>query len=282
MSENKSYLVCKDYSVSQKEFELKYNSEYEMLETFLQPKESDLHLYYEDENYISHTDSQKSLTDKIYQFVKRIALKNKLKLINSFDVDKKLILDIGCGTGDFLQTCNNNYWNVFGIEPNIKAKEIAIKKIDNSQIFSDIDELDKKKFDIITLWHVLEHIPNLNNYISKLKSLLKKDGTLIIAVPNFNSYDAIYYKNFWAGFDVPRHLWHFSKKSISKLFEKQKMKVQKIIPMKFDSFYVSLLSEKHKTGKNNFLKAFLIGLKSNLKAKKSKEYSSLIYVIKNQ
>jgi 2-polyprenyl-3-methyl-5-hydroxy-6-metoxy-1,4-benzoquinol methylase len=137
------------------------------------------------------------------------------------------------------------------------------------------------QFDVITLWHVLEHVPNLENYIATLKSKLKPNGILIVAVPNYKSYDAGYYKQFWAAYDVPRHLWHFSKKSIQGLFAKQEMHVVKILPMVFDSFYVSLLSEKYKNGKSNFLKAFYVGLLSNLKAAGTKEYSSLIYVIKN-
>ena len=128
---------------------------------------------------------------------------------------------------------------------------------------------------------MLEHVPNLEDYILKLKSLIKPNGILVVAVPNYKSYDAIYYKQFWAAFDVPRHLWHFSKKSIQLLFSDVKMNVVKIKPMLFDSFYVSLLSETYKTGKSNFIKAFYIGFLSNLKALATKEYSSLIYIIKN-
>ena len=131
------------------------------------------------------------------------------------------------------------------------------------------------------MWHVLEHVPNVENQIAQLKRLLKPHGTIFIAVPNFKSYDANYYGNFWAAYDVPRHLWHFSKTAIQKLFAKQNLKLIKILPMILDSFYVSLLSEKYKTGKMNFVKAFYIGLLSNIKAKQNLEYSSHIYVIKN-
>jgi predicted SAM-dependent methyltransferase len=132
------------------------------------------------------------------------------------------------------------------------------------------------------MWHVLEHVPNLEEYISELKRLIKSSGTIIIAVPNFKSYDAKYYGEFWAAFDVPRHLWHFSKTAIQKLFAKQNLKLVEVLPMKFDSFYVSLLSEKYKNGKMNFLKAFWIGLKSNQYGNRKKEYSSHIYVIKSE
>lgn len=281
---NQPYLTCEDYTVSNKKFDLMYNTEFRMLETFPQPKGDDLASYYKSSDYISHTDAKKSVIDKVYQIVKKVALNNKVKLINSFKTERKNLLDVGCGTGDFLVTCKNNGWNVVGVEPNKNAKELAESKISkqaSSSIFLDINELDSNKFDVITLWHVLEHVPNVEEYILKLKSLLKPNGVLVVAVPNYKSYDASYYKEYWAAFDVPRHLWHFSKTSIQKLFSKEQMQVVKILPMKFDSFYVSLLSEKYKTSKSNFLKAFYIGLKSNIKAASSKEYSSLIYIIKN-
>jgi predicted SAM-dependent methyltransferase len=146
---------------------------------------------------------------------------------------------------------------------------------------SHIDSNDVVLLDCITMWHVLEHVPNLSEYLVRLKSLLKKDGVLIVAVPNFKSYDASHYKNFWAAYDVPRHLSHFSKNAISRLFLKVNMKVKNKLPLFFDSFYVALLSEKYKNGKSNWIRAFFIGLTSNLKAMRSGEYSSLIYIIKN-
>ena len=285
MNNKKSvYLALKDYSVSGEKFELLVNSELEMLETFPKPSLDKLPSYYESEEYISHTDSRKGVTDKLYQFVKSHALKNKLKLINSFKTSNKNLLDIGCGTGDFLITCLTNGWNVVGVEPNKNARELTNSKLDKNNlatIFKDVNELTSQKFDVITMWHVLEHVPNLNEYILKLKQLLKPNGVLVVAVPNFKSFDAIYYKQFWAAFDVPRHLWHFSRKSISLLFKNYNLIVEKVLPMYFDSFYVSLLSEKYKTGKSNLVKAFIVGLRSNLKAISTKEYSSLIYIIKN-
>lgn len=274
------YLTCKDHTVSNKYFELIYNNELDMLETEPQPTTLELTSYYKSDAYISHTDSKRSITDKLYQIVKKYALYKKLQLINSFKTSGKKLLDVGCGTGDFLLTCKKKGWNVTGVEPNIKAKKIAVDKL-NAELFSNITLISSQKFDVITLWHVLEHVPNLTAHIENVKSLLKTNGVLIVAVPNFKSYDATFYKQFWAAFDVPRHLWHFSKQAIQGLFSKQRMEVVKILPMKFDSFYISLLSEKYKTGKTNYLNAFYIGLVSNIKALRTKEYSSLIYIIKN-
>ncbi len=271
------YLKVKDNSVSKEVFELKKNQEFEMLVTVPIPK--NLSTYYKSENYISHTDSKKGLFEKVYQLVRNYTLKKKVKLINSFNSEEKTILDIGAGTGDFLVSCKNASWQVLGIEPNADARKIAITK--NINLQENLLEVKNKKFDVITMWHVLEHVENLLEYIRQLKELLKENGTLIIAVPNYKSYDANYYKNFWAAYDVPRHLWHFSKASISKLFSLENIKVIKTVPMKFDAFYVSLLSEKYKTGKMNPIKAFWIGFQSNRKANRSGEYSSLIYVLKN-
>src|SRR5699024_4600730 len=137
-------------------------------------------------------------------------------------------------------------------------------------------------FDVISMWHVLEHVPDLEKQLNELDRLLKKNGVLFIAVPNFKSYDAEHYQEFWAAYDVPRHLWHFSKTSISKIFDEFGFEIVATHPLKFDSYYVSLLSEKHKTGKSNFVKAFWTGFRSNSKAKRTNQYSSMIYVLKRQ
>jgi len=276
------YLSVKDFSVSGESFDLITNVEFDFLETSPQPLIEKLPDYYKSEDYISHTDSKRNLFEKTYHSIKRIALKRKLKLINTYSSKGKSLLDFGCGTGDFLQIAKNNGWNVHGIEPNDDARKIANNKTGNSVFNSEnLLRLEPSSFDVITLWHVLEHIPNLNEHITIFKKLLKVNGTLIIAVPNFKSYDAKFYKNFWAAFDVPRHLWHFSKTSISKLVSKENMHVVKTYPMLFDAFYVSLLSEKYKTGKMNPIRAFLIGSLSNLKAITSKEHSSIVYCVKN-
>lgn len=276
----KHFLTVKDHSVSKEIFELYHDETLDMLITSPQPSLENLGRYYESEDYISHTDNKRSLFEKAYHFVKNIALKNKLNLINLEQSQKGRILDIGAGTGDFLLTAKNDGWETVGVEPSERAKNIAIQK--GISFVNEIDALENNSFDVITMWHVLEHVPNLELQIQELKRLLKPTGTLIVAVPNFKSYDAKYYNEFWAAYDVPIHFWHFSKKAIQSLFEKVDMKLEKVLPMKFDSFYVSLLSEKYKTGKMNYISAFFVGLKSNLKASSSKEYSSHIYVLKNK
>lgn len=271
------YITCKDYTVSNETYSLLYNEEFDLLVT--NPVPENLEKYYESEEYISHTDNKQSLFDRVYQFVRNCTLRKKLKLINSFNTENKTILDIGAGTGDFLATCKKNNWSVVGVEPSEKARKISEGK--NINLLTDISEINKQQFDVITMWHVLEHIPNLTEYIYQLKSLLKENGVLVIAVPNYKSYDAQHYKQFWAAYDVPRHLWHFSKTSIKKLFSEVNMEVVKTLPMKFDSYYVSLLSEKYKSGKMNPIKSFWVGLCSNWHGNRKKEYSSHIYILKN-
>ena len=269
----------RDYSVSKEIFELHHNPEYDLLITFPKPSLEKLPSYYESDDYISHTDGKRSLFERLYHIIKNIALKNKVKLINA-QSEKGKLLDIGAGTGDFLVVAKKDGWDTTGIEPSTKAKSIAINKGVN---FADnLSDLESHSFDIITMWHVLEHVPNLDEYISELKRLLKPTGTILIAVPNFKSFDANYYGRFWAAYDVPRHIWHFSKTAIQKLFAEKEMSLKEVLPMKFDSFYVSLLSEKYKTGRMNLIKAFFVGLKSNMSGKQTKEYSSHLYIIKSK
>lgn len=274
----KLYLKTKDFSVTKEAFELFHDEDLDMLIT--KPKPNNLEKYYESEVYISHTDSKKSLVDKVYQLVKKYSLKKKLKLINSFQVSDKRLLDIGAGTADFLLAAQKAGWKTWGIEPNALAQQNAVEK--GVSLLASLNDVAGQKFNVITLWHVLEHLPDLETDIEQICNLLEDDGTLIIAVPNFNSLDANYYKEHWAAFDVPRHLWHFSKTAIEKIFSKKQMRLIKTKPMLFDSFYVSLLSEKYKNGKQNYMKALYIGLKSNLKGKRTKEYSSHIYILKKK
>jgi 2-polyprenyl-3-methyl-5-hydroxy-6-metoxy-1,4-benzoquinol methylase len=278
--EDKSFITVKDFSVSGESFSLLLNEEYQILKTHPQPTLDKLGSYYEFEDYISHTDGKRTLFEKMYHFIKRKAIRDKVSLINSYQPVKGRILDIGAGTGDFLLECKNQNWDILGIEPNDKAKGIALGK--GIKFGDTIEKLESNSFDVITMWHVLEHVPDVEHQVAELKRLLKPSGTIIIAVPNFKSYDANHYKEFWAAYDVPRHLWHFSKTAIEKLFDKQNMNLEDIKPMWFDSFYVSLLSEKYKSGKMNFISGFFIGLISNVSGFFKKEFSSHIYVLKNK
>lgn len=278
-NQDKSYFTVRDHSVSKELFELYHDPELDLLYTFPKPEGEKLAAYYESEDYISHTDGKRSLFEKIYHFVKKIALRNKLNLVNSLQPQKGRLLDIGAGTGDFLAAAKTGGWNVSGIEPSAKAREIASAK---GVVFSaSTGDFPDGSFDAITMWHVLEHVPDPDKQLAELKRLLKPGGVILVAVPNFKSHDAKTYGQHWAAFDVPRHLWHFSRTAIAKLAARNGLWLEKTRPMPFDAFYVSLLSEKYRSGRMNPVKAFANGMISNAKAKKTGEFSSLIYVIRN-
>jgi 2-polyprenyl-3-methyl-5-hydroxy-6-metoxy-1,4-benzoquinol methylase len=218
----------------------------------------------------------------VYKLTRSFSLEWKKKKILRNTIEGS-ILDFGCGTGDFLNTMKNSGWTITGVEPSAEAR-LKAEILTSIKINDSLEELSTQTFDVITAWHVIEHVPDLPQTVQKLKNSLKKGGIIFIAVPNFQSPDAIKYKEHWAGFDVPRHLWHFSKKSMSTLFDSVGLKLVDTIPMKLDAYYVSMLSEKYKN-KNNMnlsclIKGFLSGLKSNFLARRKINYSSLIYVAK--
>lgn len=272
-------ITVKDHSVTGESFSLVFDAELELLRTSPQPSLSEIGRYYESQDYISHTDSARGWFEKIYQAVKKRALKNKLSILANYQTSPGKLLDFGCGTGDFLVEAKRAGWTCTGFEPNENARQRAISK--EIQLSESIETLPPASFDAITLWHVLEHVHDVNHHLEVFSKLLKPDGILVIAVPNFRSFDAVHYQNYWAAYDVPRHLWHFSRTAITKLAAKAGMYVVRQHPMWFDAYYVSLLSERYKTGKMNPLKAFWVGFRSNLKAVKSGEYSSVIYILKN-
>ncbi|MFD2517369.1 class I SAM-dependent methyltransferase [Salinimicrobium flavum] len=276
--EEKPFLICKDHTVSGRFFELKKDEDLDLLVTHPRPEIEKLPEYYKSENYISHTDSKKTFFDKIYHLIRSYMLRKKLSWIKKAKKEKGNLLDIGAGTGDFLKEAKEQDWKISGVEPNTGAREIAYKK--GVHLKADTSSFPSDHFDVITMWHVLEHVPDLDIQIAELDRLLKRDGLLVIAVPNYNSYDAILYKEFWAAYDVPRHLYHFSRHSIRKVFRKFSFKVCSEKGLPFDAFYVSLLSEKNRYGKSHPLKAFFNGLRSNLEARWTKEYSSIAYFIK--
>jgi 2-polyprenyl-3-methyl-5-hydroxy-6-metoxy-1,4-benzoquinol methylase len=266
---------CKDYTVSGKIFNLVECKNCNFRFTNPIPDENEIVKYYKSESYISHSDTKKGLMNTLYHQVRKITLKNKLQLINSIS-ERGQLLDIGCGTGYFLKSCKEDGWNVEGTEPDNDARRIA-EQITKSEISETVFTKNKNySYDLITMWHVLEHVHKLNESLEKIRGLLKEDGKLIIAVPNCKSYDAEIYKENWAAYDVPRHLYHFTENSMNKLLEKHKFRMLKKEPMKFDSFYVSMISEKYKGG--NIIKGIVNGLISNIKSGKEKNYSSVIYI----
>lgn len=276
------YTTIKDHSVSGKVFGI-----YKCLHCSLQftqhaPAQDSISKYYQSADYVSHTDTKEGLINKLYHLVRTFTLGNKRKMISRFTGRKTgKILDIGCGTGAFLNEMKQHGWQTEGLEPD----NTAIEKANSLYgIFAkspdELFKLDASSYNAVTMWHVLEHVHQLQEYIAQLKKIIKDDGVIFIAVPNYTSFDASHYKENWAAYDVPRHLYHFSPESMKVLIEKHGLNIKTIKPMWFDSFYVSMLSEKYKNGRNNYFKAFLIGLISNIKTVFNRnKCSSVVYVI---
>ncbi len=275
-------ITCNDYTVSQNPFNIVGCTQCSFRFTNPRPTNDNLPEFYKSINYISHSDTKKGFVSQVYHLVRKYTLNQKLKLLKA-NVAVGNLLDYGCGTGTFLKQANAKGWNSFGTEPDEGARELSNsnKKLafGNKQELNAFDPLIT--FNAITLWHVLEHVTDLPETLNFFKQKLNQNGALIIAVPNYNSYDAKHYKAHWAAYDLPRHLYHFEAKTISQLLAKYGFALHETYPMKFDSFYVSMLSEKYLSGRINYLKALLVGLRSNLKAKKATDYSSVIYVFKH-
>jgi 2-polyprenyl-3-methyl-5-hydroxy-6-metoxy-1,4-benzoquinol methylase len=250
------------------------------------PEEESIDKYYQSEDYISHQNKGNNFTNIIYKWVRNITIKNKIRWLNKYSENKGSLLDIGCGTGYFLQAAKNAGWQTQGIEPNNTAREIAKKQ--KIKVKKDLSNLKKeKKFSAISLYHVLEHIHQLRKTGKKIVDLLEDTGTIFIAVPNHRSFDAKKYGTYWAAYDVPRHLYHFNQETIAKFADEMGLKIISIEPMRFDSYYVSLLSEPYlnpdKGQMARWLKALVTGYKSNRWGKENdNNYSSLLFILKKK
>jgi SAM-dependent methyltransferase len=271
-----------DFTVSKAVFEIWHCNNCSLRFTQSVPSAIDIGAYYQSANYVSHTDTNKGLTNRLYHFIRQFTLKTKLKLVQqSTGLQTGALLDVGAGTGYFSRIMTTAGWQVTALEPDDTARKIALEKDGLIlQDASNIYHLQSNQFDAITLWHVLEHVHDLQGYLDKFYNLLKPNGKLIIAVPNYTSADAEDYSESWAAYDVPRHLYHFSPQSIDSLAALKGFTVKAYKPMWFDSFYVSMLSEQYKNGKGNIVAAVFNGLLSNLKAiGNSKNCSSVIYIL---
>lgn len=273
----------KDYTVSNQLFQVWECSTCTYRFTQNAPNQNNIGAYYKSENYISHTDTNKGLISKLYHAVRSITLKSKRNLINAI-APKGNLLDVGAGTGAFAYTMQQNGWQVTGLEPDEEAAKIASSKLGvQLKPLQEFFLLAPNQFSCITLWHVLEHVHELDKYFLQFKKLLTTTGKLVIAVPNYTCADAVYYKQYWAAYDVPRHLHHFSPQSLKILAAKYNFEIINTKPMWFDSVYVSMLSEQYKTGKQNFVKALWVGLTSNLKALfNPQRCSSIIYILQEK
>lgn len=273
------HLWVKDLFLTQEPFEIHECMKCGLLFTEPRPKPEEIGKYYESKEYYSHQENKKGFIPKIYESVKKVNLRHKRKLATE-GMKAGTLLEIGCGVGDFLHEMEQNGWNCTGIEPSKEAKAIAKNRVKAKLLDpNEIVTLEDESFDLITLWHVLEHVDNLKEEVMHLQRLLKKGGRLVLALPNFKSADAEFYKEYWAAYDVPRHLNHFCKESINNIFKTTKLKLKKTDKLVWDAYYISYMSEKYKNHTLPLLKGAMKGLISNSKARKSGEWSSLVYVL---
>jgi 2-polyprenyl-3-methyl-5-hydroxy-6-metoxy-1,4-benzoquinol methylase len=273
---------AKDYTVSQNSFGVLSCNDCHLTFTNPRPKAEEAGYFYKSANYISHSDTQQGLINKLYHTVRKITLKQKAGWIKSYQKGNKNLLDVGCGNGHFLQTCKADGWNVSGMELDPETASRASNLV-REPIYPNLLEIpNEKQFDLITLWHVLEHVYELDAYFEFFKKRIQADGKLLLALPNSKSFDATYFKEFWAAYDVPRHIYHFNPDTIQFVAKKHGFQLEKQRGQLFDSFYIALLSNQYKSGKKRLLHAFLIGLWSNLTAwTKTKNYSSNVYIFKH-
>lgn len=277
-------LTVKDHSVSQEEFVIWQCRNCSLRFTQDVPDEASIGPYYQSPDYISHSNTDKGLLNKLYQRVRTYTLRQKASLVTRHTAAKGSVLDVGAGIGAFLNQMQKNGWQITGVEPDEGAR-LQAKKLFNLALLptAALPQLPARSFDAITLWHVLEHVESLHEYVEQLKNLLRPNGKIFIAVPNYTSLDAHVYGNHWAAYDVPRHLYHFTPGAMKVLMQKHGLKIIATKPMWFDAFYISLLSSKYRRGKTTWVAAGISGLRSNLRTLFNRNASSsLIYIVSEE
>lgn len=275
------FLTCIDFFVSGEKFSIKKCNSCGFKITENIEDEENIGRYYQSEEYISHSNTAKGLVNSVYHAVRKYMLARKRRLVEkATSLQTGQILDVGTGTGFFLNEMKQNGWQVTGTEKSSDARDFAKKEFNLDNLPSEkLFELKDNSFEVITLWHVLEHIHLINENMKTFRRLLKEKGKLILAVPNHESFDAKHYREFWAAYDVPRHIWHFAPKQMKMLGEKHQFKMNSLHTMPFDSFYVSMLSEKYKNSKLALFKGIYFGKISWLNSILNPEKcSSVIYV----
>lgn len=275
-------LWVKDEFLSHEDFHICECQNCGLLFTMPRPSKEKIGDYYKSEEYYSHQENKTGFIPKLYEKVKSINLKNKYTMATEGKSTGKL-LDIGCGVGDFIHTAEQKGWQCIGVEPSEDAKNIAKKRVKANIINSEeLEQLPDESFDVITMWHVLEHVDDLKWQMEQLQRLIKKQGRIVIAVPNYKSYDGQFYQNLWAAYDVPRHLNHFNKTTITKIFKTNRLELKKTDKLVWDAYYISYMSEQYKHHSLALLRGALRGWVSNCKARRSGEWSSMVYIFEKK
>ena len=273
-------LWLKDEFLTKKDFHICECLNCGLLYTMPRPSKEKIGAYYKSDEYYSHQENKKGFVPRLYEAIKKINLKHKFRLA-SRDLPVGKLLDIGCGVGDFLHVAENKGWQCTGVEPSEEAREIARQRIKGDLLYSeDLEQLPDQSFDLITMWHVLEHVDDLKWQVAQLQRLIKPNGRIVIAVPNYRSYDGRFYNAYWAAYDVPRHLNHFNKTVITKMFKTSGLSLVCMDKLVWDAYYISFMSEQYKHHFMPLVRGVFRGLVSNIKARRSGEWSSLVYVFR--
>lgn len=273
-------LWLKDEFLTKKDFHICECLNCGLLYTMPRPSKEKIGAYYKSDEYYSHQENKKGFVPRLYEAIKKINLKHKFRLA-SRDLPVGKLLDIGCGVGDFLHVAENKGWQCTGVEPSEEAREIARQRIKGDLLYSeDLEQLTDQSFDLITMWHVLEHVDDLKWQVAQLQRLIKPNGRIVIAVPNYRSYDGRFYNAYWAAYDVPRHLNHFNKTVITKIFKTSGLSLVSMDKLVWDAYYISFMSEQYKHHFMPLVRGVFRGLVSNAKARRSGEWSSLVYVFR--
>ena len=273
-------LWLKDEFLTKKDFHICECLNCGLLYTMPRPSKEKIGAYYKSDEYYSHQENKKGFVPRLYEAIKKINLKHKFRLA-SRDLPVGKLLDIGCGVGDFLHIAEHKGWQCTGVEPSEEAREIARQRIKGDLLYSeDLEQLPDQSFDLITMWHVLEHVDDLKWQVAQLQRLIKPNGRIVIAVPNYRSYDGRFYNAYWAAYDVPRHLNHFNKTVLTKIFKTSGLSLVSMDKLVWDAYYISFMSEQYKHHFMPLVRGVFRGLVSNAKARRSGEWSSLVYVFR--
>ena len=276
------YLKAKDHLLTQETFEINKCDFCGFVFTQNTPAVNEIGRYYQSQDYVSHSDTRKGLMNKIYHLGRSLMLRKKYGMVKKVSKGSKL-LDIGCGTGYFPGFMKKKGYQAAGVEVDPRAREFAKKEF-KIPVYSPEDFMNDEiggKFDVITLWHVLEHLDNFDLYLEKMLEHLEPGGSLVIALPNCSAYDARHYKELWAGYDVPRHLWHFTPSTLKILAEKHGLKIMKMKRLMLDPFYNSMLSEKYRGNRFFMVSGVIFGKISYLESLFNIEKSSsVVYILK--
>jgi 2-polyprenyl-3-methyl-5-hydroxy-6-metoxy-1,4-benzoquinol methylase len=281
-AKQKDFLAATDYTVSKQRFSIVRCEACTLLFTNPRPRATEAGPFYQSDDYISHSNTQKGFINALYHKVRTITLRQKTSWIKDYQIGTKELLDIGCGNGHFLHACQQTGWNISGMELDPATAQRA-SELTQKPIYANLSEIPAdKKFQVISLWHVLEHVYELEEYFTFFKARIQPGGKLIFALPNSKSFDARYFGEFWAAYDVPRHIYHFDPTTITSLAARYGFRLTKQRGQVFDSFYIALLSHQYKTGSKKILMSFLLGLWSNILAwTKTGNYSSNLYIFEH-